>query len=88
MEKRSIHISLEDEQMARHIALLVQKASQYESSIYIQSGDKKVNAKSIMGMMTLGMDISENLEVSADGSDEEEAIEGVTSCLVIMENKA
>lgn len=87
MEKRSIHISLEDEQMARHIALLVQKASKYESSIYIQSGDKKVNAKSIMGMMTLGMYISENLEVSADGSDEEEAIEGITGFLVSMEEK-
>ena len=88
MKKKNISISLEEEQMARHIAMLVQKASKYESSIYIQSGDKKVNAKSIMGMMTLGMDISENLEVSADGSDEEEAIEGVTSFLVSMENKA
>lgn len=88
MEKRSIRISLEDDQMARHIALLVQKASKYESSIYIQSGDKKVNAKSIMGMMTLGMDIREDLEVSAEGSDEEAAIEGVTHFLVSMENKA
>ena len=88
MEKRSIRISLEDEQMARHIALLVQKASKYESSIYIQSGDKKVNVKSIMGMMTLGMDIRENLEVSAEGSDEEEAIQGVTDFLVSMEDKA
>lgn len=87
MEKRSIRISLNDGQMARHIALLVQKASKYESSIYIQSGDKKVNAKSIMGMMTLGMDISENLEVSADGSDEEAAAEGVANFLVNMENK-
>ena len=53
MKKTNISISLEDEQMARHIALLVQKASKYESAVYIQSGGKKVNAKSIMGMMTL-----------------------------------
>lgn len=85
MKKMSISISLEDEQMARHIALLVQKASKYESAIYIQSGEKKVNAKSIMGMMTLGMDISEELEISADGSDEESAIEGITSFLAGME---
>ena len=85
MKKRSIRISLEDEQMARHIALLVQKASKYESAIYIQSGDKRVNAKSIMGMMTLGMDISEDLEVSADGVDEEVAIEGISGFLVGME---
>ncbi|MCI9439065.1 MAG: HPr family phosphocarrier protein [Lachnospiraceae bacterium] len=85
MKKKSISISLEDDQMARHIALLVQKASKYESAIYIQSGEKKVNAKSIMGMMTLGMDISEELEISADGADEESAIEGITGFLAGME---
>lgn len=85
MKKKSISISLEDDQMARHIALLVQKASKYESDIYIQSGEKKVNAKSIMGMMTLGMDISEELEISADGADEESAIEGITGFLAGME---
>ena len=85
MKKKSISISLEDDQMARHIALLVQKASKYESAIYIQSGEKKVNAKSIMGMMTLGMDISEELEISADGADAESAIEGITGFLAGME---
>ena len=64
--------------MARNIAMLVQRASKYESSIYIQSGDKRVNAKSIMGMMTLGMDLSEDLEISAEGADEETALEGIT----------
>lgn len=88
MKKKCISISLEDEQMARHIALLVQKASKYESAIYIQSGEKKVNAKSIMGMMTLGMDISKDLEVSADGADEEAALEGVTGFLTGMEKTA
>lgn len=81
MKKKNISISLEEEQMARHIAMLVQKASRYESSIYIQSGDKRVNAKSIMGMMTLGMDLSENLEISADGADEDMALDGITDFL-------
>lgn len=85
MKKANISISLEDEQMARHIALLVQKASKYESAVYIQSGGKKVNAKSIMGMMTLGMDISEELEILADGPDEDAAIEGITSFLKGLE---
>ena len=85
MKKTNISISLEDEQMARHIALLVQKASKYESAVYIQSGGKKVNAKSIMGMMTLGMDISENLEISAEGSDEDAAIEGITTFIKGLE---
>ena len=81
MKKKNISINLEGEQMARHIAMLVQKASKYESSIYIQSGDKRVNAKSIMGMMTLGMDLSDSLEVSAEGDDEEVALDGITSFL-------
>lgn len=85
MKKTNFSISLEDEQMARHIALLVQKASKYESAVYIQSGDRKVNAKSIMGMMTLGMDISEELEISADGSDEDAAIEGISCFLKAIE---
>ena len=85
MKKTNISISLEDEQMARHIALLVQKASKYESAVYIQSGGKKVNAKSIMGMMTLGMDISENLEILAEGSDEDAAIEGLITVLKGLE---
>ncbi|MCI9336384.1 MAG: HPr family phosphocarrier protein [Lachnospiraceae bacterium] len=81
MKRKSVSINLEGEQMARNIAMLVQRASKYESSIYIQSGDKRVNAKSIMGMMTLGMDLSENLEVSAEGADEETALEGITGFL-------
>ena len=81
MKKTSISISLEDEQMARHIALLVQKASKYESAVYIQSGEKKVNAKSIMGMMTLGMGAGEEITVSADGADEAVAMNEIEKYL-------
>ena len=50
------------------------EASRYESKITIESGDKTVNAKSIMGMMTLGLAAGENVTVNADGADEETAI--------------
>jgi catabolite repression HPr-like protein len=52
----------------------VQRASQHESRIYIEIGDKRVNAKSIMGMMSLVLDNGETLTVSADGADEKEAV--------------
>lgn len=81
MKKSSIHVNQGNELKARHIALLVQEASKYESSIYIQIGARKVNAKSIMGMMTLGMDLSENLEISAEGTDEDTALDGITGFL-------
>jgi len=66
---------------ARPVAVLVQVASQYESSVYIESEGKKVNAKSIMGMMTLGLDSGEEVTVIAEGSDEEAAVAGIENFL-------
>lgn len=77
MTVKDIQIKLENGLEARPIALLVQEASKYESKIYIQSGDRKVNAKSIMGMMSLGLDNGEALTVSAEGADEQAALEGI-----------
>ena len=62
---------------ARPIAVLVQVASQYESSIYLEADEKRVNAKSIMGMMTLALKTGEKMIVEANGRDEEAAIEGI-----------
>lgn len=59
---------------ARPVAVFVQVASQFDSSIYVEVGTKKVNAKSIMGMMTLGLDVGESVVVSADGADEEKRL--------------
>lgn len=66
---------------ARPVAVLVQVASQYESSIYIECEEKKVNAKSIMGMMSLGLAAGEEITVSANGEDEEIAIENIEKYL-------
>lgn len=81
MKERSIVINLASGLEASPVALLVQEASKYESKIYIQADEKKVNAKSIMGMMSLGLDNGETLCVLADGSDEAEAVEGIESFL-------
>ena len=71
-KKMTINISTGLE--ARPVAVFVQVASQFDSSIYVEVGTKKVNAKSIMGMMTLGLDVGKSVVVSADGADEEKAI--------------
>ncbi|MBR5408201.1 MAG: HPr family phosphocarrier protein [Lachnospiraceae bacterium] len=81
MKKKGITIQLENGLEARPIAMLVQVASRYESSIYIETGDKKVNAKSIMGMMTLILSAGDTITVSADGRDEDEAIKGIEDYL-------
>lgn len=76
MIRKPITIGISSGLEARPIALLVQVASQYSSNIYLESEEKKVNAKSIMGMMSLGLDVGEKVTVSIEGSDEEEAHAG------------
>lgn len=77
MLEKSMKIQLKNGLEARPIAVLVQVASQHESSIYIESAGKKVNAKSIMGMMSLSLNSGEEVYVTADGKDEEEAISSI-----------
>lgn len=81
MVAKKITIQLPDGLEARPIALLVQVASQYESSVYVECEDKKVNAKSIMGMMSLTLPAGMEITVTADGSDEEQAIENIEKYL-------
>lgn len=69
----------------RSVASLVQVASRYASSIYIEVENKKVNAKSIMGMMSLGIAKGEQLNVIANGTDEQEAIENIEKYLLNKE---
>lgn len=86
MIKKTIEIKLPHGLEARPVAELVQVASKYDSTVYIEVQDKKVNAKSIMGMMTLNLKSGETVDVITEGSDESAAItdmanylEGVTS---------
>ena len=77
MIKQEITIQIPEGLEARPVALLVQVASQYGSEIYVESDNKKVNAKSIMGMMTLSLYSGDTVTVSASGADEEEAIANI-----------
>ena len=63
------------------VALLIQAASRYDSRILIESGEITVNAKSIMGMMTLILSSGQKVVVSAEGADEEAAIAEMEKCL-------
>ena len=81
MVKKTITIELSSGLEARPVAMLVQVASQYDSSIYVESGEKRVNAKSIMGMMTLGLAAGEQITVTADGTDESQAVTDIEKYL-------
>ena len=81
MKKQDVEIKLKNGLEARPIALLVQVATQFESKVYIQSGDKRVNAKSIMGMMTLVLAVGDEVTVYAEGKDEEAAVDAIVKYL-------
>lgn len=59
------------------VAELVQTACKYESHITVQEGGKFINAKSLMGMMAFGLKNGMEVEISADGADESDAVEAV-----------
>ncbi len=77
MVRRPVTIQSEMKMESRPIAHLVQEASQYASKVSIEMGNKKINAKSIMGMMSLELQKGTTLTVVADGADEENAVNGV-----------
>ena len=81
MIRKPMTVQLASGLEARPVAVLVQVASQYESKIYVEIDNKKVNAKSIMGMMTLGLNAGESVVVSAEGTDEQAAIENIEKYL-------
>ena len=81
MISKSITINIPTVLEARPVALLVQVASQYESRIYVEIAEKKVNAKSIMGMMSLGIAEGEQVTIIADGADEENAVADIEQYL-------
>ena len=79
MTSKEIRVGLTIGPEARPAAMLVQIASQYESSIYVESNEKRINAKSIMGMMSLNLIGGEEITVVTEGEDEEKAAEGIKS---------
>ena len=81
MKMKAVKIQLSGGLEARPVAMLVQVASQHDSTVYLESEGKKVNAKSIMGMMTLGLAKGQKLELLIDGEDEETAMKEMENYL-------
>ena len=77
MVSKSVPVKLKGGLEPRPVAMLVQLASQHDSTIHIEVDGKKVNAKSIMGMMSLGLKAGEKVKLVADGDDEFAAIESL-----------
>ena len=87
MIKKPITINLSTGLEARPVAQLVQVASQFNREIYVEIGKNRVNAKSIMGMMSLTLMPGEEITVVANGTDEKEAAAGIERFLVNVKNR-
>ncbi|AEH46474.1 HPr family phosphocarrier protein [Parageobacillus thermoglucosidasius] len=75
MVERQVEVRLKTGLQARPAALFVQEANRFSSDIYLEKDGKRVNAKSIMGLMSLAISTGSVITLIADGPDENEAIE-------------
>jgi catabolite repression HPr-like protein len=74
MIEKKVIVELETGLHARPAALFVQEANKFVSEIFVVKGTKKVNAKSIMGIMSLAVSRGTEITIVADGPDAEEAV--------------
>jgi len=77
MVERAVTITNRAGIHARPAAVLVQAAKDFSSTIYFKKGNDKINAKSIMGILTLAAAYGTELIISAEGEDEEKAVETI-----------
>lgn len=75
MIEKQLEVKLKTGLQARPAAHFVQEASRFSSEIFLEKDGRRVNAKSIMGLMSLAAGHGETVTLSVDGSDEEEAFE-------------
>ncbi|CDC75095.1 MAG: HPr family phosphocarrier protein [Firmicutes bacterium] len=66
---------------ARPATFFIQKANSYKSSIWVEKGDRRVNAKSLLGVLSLGIVKGMTVTLIADGADEAEALEGLSELI-------
>ncbi len=67
---------------ARPATYFIQKANSYQSSLWVECGDRRANAKSLLGILSLGITKGTRIRVIADGQDEADAIEGLSNLVL------
>lgn len=79
MIQKTLRVTLDTGLQARPAASFVQQANRFNASVFVEKGNKSVNAKSIMGLMSLAIAQEELITLKIDGSDEAEAMEELTA---------
>ncbi|KGR82818.1 HPr family phosphocarrier protein [Lysinibacillus odysseyi] len=81
MVENQVQVKLKSGLQARQAALFVQEANRYKSEVYLQKDEKKVNAKSIMGIMSLAIAKGTVVTLMADGDDADKAVTSLSSLI-------
>ena len=83
MVEKQLQVKLKSGLQARQAALFVQEANRFKSEVFLQKDEKKVNAKSIMGIMSLAVAKGTTVTLSAEGHDAEAAVEGLSKLIEV-----
>lgn len=78
MVERTVEVKMKTGLQARQAALFVQEANRFMADLFLRKDERQVNAKSIMGIMSLAIARGTSITLIADGSDEEQAIDSLT----------
>lgn len=81
MFKKDIVVRCESGLHNKQVTYFVQKANEFKSNIWLESENRKMNAKSLLGIMSLGIVTGASVTVSADGSDEVDAVSALENLL-------
>ena len=81
MVSKEIVVRCESGLHNRQATYFVQKANEFESSVWVECGNRKMNAKSLLGIMALGIVTGATVVLSASGADEEAAVSALETLL-------
>ena len=82
MYTQNVTINNEVGLQARPATFFIQKANEFKSSIWVEVEDRKINAKSLLGVLSMGITKGTRVSIIAEGPDEEEAVKALTDMLV------
>ncbi|MBQ0092181.1 MAG: HPr family phosphocarrier protein [Clostridiales bacterium] len=86
MLTKNVTIANEKGLHARPATTFIQTANNFRSSLWVEIGDRRANAKSLLGILSLGVSKGDEVTLIADGADEEEALNGLTEVILRMED--
>jgi len=81
MVSKTVVFKCDEALQMKAVAVLIQKASSFKSSIYLSRSGRRANAKSLLGVMSLGIENAAEIEVTADGEDQQAALDSLVSYL-------